>query len=71
MRYGNDTLDIAIEDARGAERPPQLEPSHDGRGLVGMRERVAMLRGTFAAEPTATGFRVVAQLPTNSAASER
>jgi signal transduction histidine kinase len=68
VRYATDTLDIAIEDVRGAEGPPRLEPSHGGRGLVGMRERVAMLRGTFAADSTATGFRVVAQLPTNIAA---
>jgi signal transduction histidine kinase len=64
VRYGADALDIAIDDARGAERRPDLEAAHDGRGLVGMRERVALFGGTFAAESTATGFRVVAQLPT-------
>jgi signal transduction histidine kinase len=69
VRYGTDTLDIAIEDARGAEPPPRVEPAHGGRGLVGMRERVAMFRGNFAAEPTPTGFRVAAQLPIKGAAS--
>jgi signal transduction histidine kinase len=67
VRYEPTTLGIAIEDARGSDRRPALEPAHGGRGLVGMRERVAMLRGTFAAEPTATGFRVTAQLPTDEA----
>jgi signal transduction histidine kinase len=69
VRYGPDMLDISIEDTRGAEQPRELEPSHDGRGLVGMRERVAMFRGTFAAVPTPTGFRVVTQLPINSPAA--
>jgi signal transduction histidine kinase len=67
VRYGTDTLDIAIEDARGKVPRPALEPTHGGRGLVGMRERVAMLRGTFAAHSTANGFRVTAQLPTQFA----
>jgi signal transduction histidine kinase len=67
VRYGTDTLDIAIEDARGTVPRPALEPTHGGRGLVGMRERVAMLRGTFAAHSTANGFRVTAQLPTQFA----
>ncbi|HEV8282195.1 MAG TPA: histidine kinase [Candidatus Limnocylindrales bacterium] len=64
VRYGADTLDIAIDDVGGAERRPALEQAHDGRGLVGMRERVALFGGTFAAESTATGFRVMAHLPT-------
>jgi signal transduction histidine kinase len=46
-----------------------VEPAHDGRGLVGMRERVAMFRGTFAAQPTTTGFRVTALLPVDDAGS--
>ena len=44
-------------------RRDQVEPAHEGRGIVGMRERVAMLRGTFQAEPTSHGFRVSARLP--------
>ena len=40
-----------------------MEPDHEGRGLVGMRERVAMLRGSLVAQPTPEGFRVMASLP--------
>jgi signal transduction histidine kinase len=32
-----------------------------------MRERVALFRGTFAAGPTARGFRVSAELPIGDA----
>ena len=63
VRYGPAGLDIAIDDERGPRSAPPLEADHEGRGLVGMRERVAMFRGTFAAQPTPTGFRVTAHLP--------
>ena len=62
-----DRLEISIEDERGPGRRRAVEPAHDGRGLVGMRERVAMFRGTFAAQPTTTGFRVTARLPVEDA----
>lgn len=68
LRYEPSNLEIAIEDQRGSTAPVDVEPTHSGRGLVGMRERVAMLRGTFAAEPTGTGFRVSARFPTDEAA---
>ncbi len=64
VRYEPRSLDLLIEDERGSTDAAPLEPAHDGRGLVGMRERVAMFRGTFAAEPTRAGFRVAATLPT-------
>jgi signal transduction histidine kinase len=68
VRYEPDSLDISIEDERGAGAAGDLEAEHDGRGLVGMRERAAILHGTFAAGPTATGFRVSASLPLVEAA---
>jgi signal transduction histidine kinase len=34
-----------------------------------MRERVSMLSGTFAAQPTSSGYRVTAQLPIEPAAT--
>jgi signal transduction histidine kinase len=67
VRYGKDSLDISIDDDRGPSTQPAVEPDHPGRGLVGMRERVAMFRGTFSASPTPTGFRVSAQLPLEEA----
>jgi signal transduction histidine kinase len=45
----------------GGERPPPAPPGH---GIVGMRERAAMLGGTLAAGPTSDGGYVVeAALP--------
>ena len=69
VRFQPNALEIAIEDERKAGTSPEVEPAHDGRGLVGMRERVAMFRGTFAAQPTTTGFRVTARLPVEDTGS--
>ncbi len=63
IRYEPTALHLSIDDERGPEARPSVEPAHDGRGLVGMRERVALFRGTFTAEPTPRGFRVSALLP--------
>jgi signal transduction histidine kinase len=63
VRYGRDALELTIEDEGPTVPASVAEPDHDGRGLVGMRERVAMLDGSIDAGPTGTGFRVVARLP--------
>ena len=66
VRYEASALEITIDDEGadgGAATPAMIESAHAGRGLVGMRERVAMFRGTFAAQPTAIGFRVTVRLP--------
>jgi len=68
IHHGKDALELAIDDERGSGTILPIEPAHHGRGLVGMRERVAMLHGTFYARPTATGFRVTARLPVDAAA---
>lgn len=67
VRYEPDALGILVEDERGPEARPSVEPEHDGRGLVGMRERVAMFRGSFAAQPTGVGWRVSVELPVDRA----
>jgi signal transduction histidine kinase len=67
VRFQPNALEISIEDEREPGMLPEVEPAHDGRGLVGMRERVAMFRGTFAAQPTTNGFRVTARLPVEDA----
>jgi signal transduction histidine kinase len=68
VRYEPRSLEISIDDERGAEHRSAVEPEHEGRGLVGMRERVAMFKGTFAAQSTPTGFRVTANLPLDEGA---
>ncbi|MEU1790462.1 sensor histidine kinase [Streptomyces sparsogenes] len=60
--YGDDELAIEVRD-RG--KGPAPDAGHDtGYGLVGMRERIALLHGDFTAGPgTDGGFRVAARLP--------
>ena len=63
VAYEPGALLIAVDDERGPGQPPTVEAVHEGRGLMGMRERAAMLRGTLDAQPTTAGFRVTARLP--------
>ena len=67
VSYDTGSLAITVDDERGRAAAPPIEPEHDGRGLVGMRERVGMFGGTFEAAPTARGFRVHARLPLDEA----
>ena len=47
----------------GAGRRARPAAGVGGYGLIGMRERVELLGGTFGAGPTPTGWRVEARLP--------
>ena len=69
VRYEEGSLDLSVENERGAARSAPLEPPHEGRGLLGMRERVAMFQGSLEAGRTSTGFRVTARLPLDEAAA--
>ena len=62
IRYGTDRLHVTVADD-GPQGTP--EESHGGgHGLVGMRERVAMLGGELTAGPRKEGgWSVVAELP--------
>jgi len=62
VRYEPDSVDVAIVDRGGA--PPGKGGTEGGRGLVGMRERVAVFAGTLEAGPDPEGgFAVHARLP--------
>ncbi|HET9416600.1 MAG TPA: histidine kinase [Candidatus Limnocylindria bacterium] len=67
VMYESGSLGITVDDERGRGAQEPLEPAHHGRGLVGMRERVAMFGGSFEAAPTTRGFRVHARLPLGDA----
>jgi glucose-6-phosphate-specific signal transduction histidine kinase len=60
------SAEVEITDAGGAA-PSR---SSSGHGLTGMRERVAALDGTLAAEPVpGGGFRLLAAIPLNGRAA--
>jgi signal transduction histidine kinase len=62
-------LRVSIVDSGGPSAPSSVSPASDrvGHGLVGMRERTAVLGGTFDAGPRADGgWRVHAVLPLGS-----
>ncbi len=62
LRYAGDAVEVEIcDDGRGASAGG---PSGSGNGLVGMRERVALLGGTLeAGSLPGRGYRVHARLP--------
>jgi signal transduction histidine kinase len=49
--------------------PPARAGEGPGHGIAGMRERVAVYGGEMVAGPTASGFRVLAHIPTEQAGS--
>jgi signal transduction histidine kinase len=66
IEWADDKMTVAVEDdGRGA---PGLTPAlSTGNGLAGLRERVAVAGGDFAAGPTESGgFRVAARLPVSA-----
>jgi signal transduction histidine kinase len=64
IRYHHDLLEVEVrDDGRGSVHDPL-----PGNGLVGMRQRAALLGGRLAAGPVPHhGFRVVAKLPVGGA----
>ncbi|MFI1678076.1 sensor histidine kinase [Streptomyces sp. NPDC020607] len=71
--FSEEELTIEIEDAgRGGAGPAHGSAHGTGYGLVGMRERVALLHGEFSAAPRpGGGFLVSARLPVPAAAGAR
>ena len=67
MRYGRSEVQLEVkDDGRGGTEPSDGR----GRGLIGMRERAALLGGDFSAGPSSDGgFEVRARLPIEPAAT--
>jgi signal transduction histidine kinase len=62
VHFGEADVTVAVAD-EGGGRATEAAERGAGRGLVGMRERVAMFGGDFSAQPTDGGFRIEARLP--------
>jgi signal transduction histidine kinase len=69
VHYGGQRLRVSVTDD-GSSPPPAVQGG-GGHGLVGMRERVAMLGGTLSAGAHQGGFAVVADLPYSDAYTYR
>ena len=63
LAYEPRALEIEVTDQGGAGERDLGPAGSGGRGVIGMRERVALYGGEFEAGPTPTGFRVHARLP--------
>jgi signal transduction histidine kinase len=69
VAYHPDAVHLAVRNITNGP-PPEQVARLDGHGLIGMRERAAMLGGELTAEPLDDGFQVIAVLPyTTSPAS--
>ena len=70
LDYGGSSLRLEVTNhATGPDRVfgrlPAVSPPRggSGQGLIGLRERVALLGGTFTAHPVPNGFHLAAVLP--------
>ena len=72
LRYRPCEVVIEVTDNGGTHQktPSPARTGHGpGHGIAGMRERVAVYGGKLVAEPTGSGFHVLARIPTEEAAS--
>jgi signal transduction histidine kinase len=73
--YGESALEVLVADDGGRRPPDRVAGGNGGppggHGLIGMRERVAMLGGEFEAGATETGFSVRARFPLTAAEEHR
>ena len=58
VRWSREAVEVEVVDRGGAGHAGVAALPSGGHGLVGMRERVALFRGAFAAGPAGGGFRV-------------
>jgi signal transduction histidine kinase len=63
LDYGARRIALVVENGAGTSRNGASNGATPGIGISGMSERATALGGTLRAAPTATGFRVDAQLP--------
>jgi signal transduction histidine kinase len=61
VRYQRDRTTLSVVNGRSVD--PPREGLGGGRGLDGLRERIAQAGGTMSAGPTAEGWRVDIEVP--------
>jgi signal transduction histidine kinase len=61
--YAARALDVEVTDQGGSGERDMGGEASGGRGVIGMRERVAIYGGRLEAGSTPTGFRVFASFP--------
>ena len=61
VQYDETELRVEVADAGSRGPGPELDGS--GRGLLGLRERLAVYGGTLRADPSPNGFRISAVIP--------
>ncbi len=70
VSFDRDTVSVEVANDPGSRRPAPLAGAPQGLGLVGMRERVALLGGRMSAGPTQEGgFVVRVEIPERFAAA--
>ncbi|GAA3805527.1 sensor histidine kinase [Sphaerisporangium flaviroseum] len=70
LRYGSAELELRVTDD-GSGAGTAVAPDTDGHGLIGMRERVKLYKGTIVAGPGPLGgFEVVVTLPLSSSTAD-
>ena len=72
VAYEPDRLRLRVHNGPPPVRPDRPSPPRPGHGVLGMRERAAMLGGTLAAGPTPDGgYLVEAVLPLDADGQRR
>jgi signal transduction histidine kinase len=73
LRYRSTGVEVEVTDdgAGQVAEDEKVETPHAGRGLIGMRERVALFGGELEAGPRPSGgYRVLARIPTADASTD-
>jgi signal transduction histidine kinase len=63
LSYGSHELDLSVRNGPAPLLPPPTGDAGSGHGILGMRERAGLARGTITVGPTAEGWEVAARLP--------